>query len=189
MKISDKKVEQRILEAASRFIFQRGVRGWNMDQLAAEAGIAKNTLYKMISSKEDIIERVIINYVQEVQSKMIDLMEKDLSYPDRLRQMMSYFPRLLGMASSQTLREVFLEYPGIQEAVLRHRDALTDRIIDFLQQGIDAGLLRSELQAEFIFKMLQALVVYFVRSSEQGALEHNLNQAFGYLMQGIQSDS
>lgn len=189
MKVRDKRVEQRVFDSASRLIFQRGIRGWNMDQLASEAGIAKNTLYKIISSKEEFIKKVILNSVHQIQGQMIDIIETDIAYLEKMERMMSFFPELLGMVSSGTLQEVFLEYPDIQEAVLQHRDEMTNRIISFIGQGIANGNLRSGLQPEFVFQMLQAVVVYFVRSSPQGdILQQNLKQAFNYLLNGIRAN-
>jgi AcrR family transcriptional regulator len=50
---------QRILETADRLFYQEGVRGVGIDRIIAEAGVAKMSLYKHFSSKDDLILSVL----------------------------------------------------------------------------------------------------------------------------------
>src|SRR4051794_16000068 len=50
---------QRILEAADRLFYQHGIRAVGIDRVIAEAGVAKMSLYKHFSSKDDLILAVL----------------------------------------------------------------------------------------------------------------------------------
>ena len=56
-KKNDKNIHDNILTVAERLLLAYGIKGWNMDSVAQEAGIAKNTLYKIIDSKEQADRR------------------------------------------------------------------------------------------------------------------------------------
>ncbi|MEU7159874.1 TetR/AcrR family transcriptional regulator [Streptomyces chrestomyceticus] len=46
---------QRVLEAAARLFYERGVHAVGVDLIAAEAGVTKKTLYDRFGSKEQIV--------------------------------------------------------------------------------------------------------------------------------------
>jgi AcrR family transcriptional regulator len=50
---------QRILETADRLFYQDGIRAVGIDRIIAEAGVAKMSLYKHFSSKDELILSVL----------------------------------------------------------------------------------------------------------------------------------
>jgi AcrR family transcriptional regulator len=48
-----------ILEAAARLFFERGYQSTSVGQIAAEAGVAVQTIYNSLGSKRDVLERVL----------------------------------------------------------------------------------------------------------------------------------
>ncbi|MFZ5642913.1 MAG: TetR/AcrR family transcriptional regulator [Bacillota bacterium] len=188
MKANDKQIEQRILERTAEIIFDRGIRGWSMDQLAADVGLAKNTLYKIINSKEELIERVIIGYIRSVQTRMVEIINQERDYIIALEKITSEFPTLLNSLYTGSMQEIFLEYPSIEKRVRAHQDEMTIRIITFLKTGIDKGVLRSDAKPEFFFEILQALILHFIKTGTKGAeLADKLRLAFNFLIKGIKN--
>lgn len=53
-----------VLKAAQHLIAERGYAAMSMDDLAAEAGISKPTLYMHFSSKESVVGEVAVNRMQ-----------------------------------------------------------------------------------------------------------------------------
>jgi len=49
------KTREHLLDVASRLFYRKGIRVVGVDEIVAEAGIAKMTLYKYFPSKEDLI--------------------------------------------------------------------------------------------------------------------------------------
>jgi AcrR family transcriptional regulator len=49
----------RIFEAAKRLFYKSGIRGVSVDAIAAEANTTKVTLYRVFSSKDELIEKVL----------------------------------------------------------------------------------------------------------------------------------
>ena len=46
---------QRVLEAASRMFYERGIRAVGVDAIAEEAGVTKVTIYKNFGSKDELV--------------------------------------------------------------------------------------------------------------------------------------
>ncbi len=186
MKVHDKVIEERILERTAALISRLGLKGWNMDVLAADVGLAKNTLYKIINSKEELVERVAIRNVKKVQLRLAEIVEGEGDYLDVLKNLIREFPLLLQAVRADSMREIFLEYPAVEKRVKLHQDELTDRIIGFIGEGIEAGFLRSNVTAEFIFDLLRAIVIFQIRSGAVGdALSKKVELSFECLFFGL----
>jgi AcrR family transcriptional regulator len=59
-------VRQRIVETADRLFYQDGLRAVGIDRIIAEAEVAKMSLYKHFSSKDDLILAVLEHREQQV---------------------------------------------------------------------------------------------------------------------------
>jgi AcrR family transcriptional regulator len=73
-----------ILQAAQQLIAERGFAAMSMDELAAQAGISKPTLYLHFSSKEHVVAEVAVNRMQLL-----------IEYIDQVPQQLTPFARLL----------------------------------------------------------------------------------------------
>jgi AcrR family transcriptional regulator len=57
--VSAEATRRAIVEAASRLFFERGYHGAGVDEIAAAAGVAVQTIYNSIGSKRDLLVRVL----------------------------------------------------------------------------------------------------------------------------------
>jgi len=186
MKTNDSRVEQRIFRETAELISRKGIKGWNMDQLAEAAGLAKNTLYKIVGSKENLLKRVTLGYIMDVQSKLSEVMTKNDDYMTAFENVISIFPELLNGLNADSVHEIFLEYPDIEICVRSHQDAVTGNILDFIQKGIDAGVLINTLDVMQVFETLQAIVLYYMKK-ELSSKERSerISDSIRYLLLGI----
>lgn len=186
MKTNDLRVEQRIFQKTAELISQKGIKGWNMDQLAEATGLAKNTLYKIIGSKENLLQRVTHGYINDVQNKLSEIMANNEDYLTAFKKAIYIFPDLINGYYADHMHEIFLEYPEIEICVRSHQDDVTRHIIDFIQKGIDIGVLNSTLDTMQVFETLQAIVLYYMKkelsSKEKSA---RISNSIRYLLQGI----
>jgi len=188
MKANDSRVEQRIFQKTAELISRKGIKGWNMDQLAEASGLAKNTLYKMIGSKENLLLRVTIEHVKGVQSNLSEILADKRDYLSTLEAAAAIFPDLLNIHSTEQIREIFLEYPDIEVCVRSHQDDSTKVLMDFIQKGIDNGVLRDSIDAMQVYEILQAIILFYMKkdlnSEDRSA---RISTSIGYLMRGIRN--
>lgn len=57
--IAAEQTQQAIVRAASGLFFERGYHGTSIARIAAEAGVAVQTIYNSVGSKRDLLERVL----------------------------------------------------------------------------------------------------------------------------------
>ncbi|MEY4429950.1 MAG: hypothetical protein RLZZ182_2639 [Pseudomonadota bacterium] len=62
--------EQAIIESASRFLAEKGFESMTVDEVAADVGIAKASLYKHFASKEALAAAAMTRFLQRVQAEL-----------------------------------------------------------------------------------------------------------------------
>jgi TetR/AcrR family transcriptional repressor of mexJK operon len=61
-----------ILEAGTTLFLRHGYRGTSMDEIAAAAGVSKQTVYKHFADKESLFSEIVISTVEEVAKPVHD---------------------------------------------------------------------------------------------------------------------
>ncbi len=62
--------EQAIIESAARFLAEKGFESMTVDEVAADVGIAKASLYKHFASKEALAAAAMTRFLQRVQAEL-----------------------------------------------------------------------------------------------------------------------
>ncbi|HUJ64250.1 MAG TPA: TetR/AcrR family transcriptional regulator [Acidimicrobiales bacterium] len=136
----------RIIDAALRAFGTRGYDATSLDALAAELGIRKQSILYYFNSKEALLDAAI----DEAGDEMIASLERALAGPaqgwDRVDSVVrSVFrlaarrPELLGL-----LREVSRLGPPSATRFTAILGPFIERATGFLEEGMDAGLLRQQ---------------------------------------------
>lgn len=175
---------------AQKFIFERGIGNWNMDDLAKDAGITKRTLYKIIDSKEKLIEEILIGFIKGTHEEINRIINNEDDYFAAAYAIMKKFPELINRMNSHFIRDIYLQYPEMENVVNARRNELSAGVISFIDKGIRNGYLRKDLNPEFILQLFLAQVTYFIKySGSEVVFADQLTQAFDALLKGIREQN
>ncbi len=83
---SDQDVREQIVAAASRVYRKWGMKKTTMEDIAAEAGKGKATLYYYFKSKEEVFQSVLERHFFEIQQTIKQEMNKVTSATDKLKR-------------------------------------------------------------------------------------------------------
>src|SRR6056297_569876 len=103
-----------------------------MDQLAAETGMAKNTLYKIIGYKEDMIKEIYLNKTKSIERQVKVTVNKDENYFEKFLELDKMFLDLIRYTESRQAREVFLEYPQVENEIRKIKEKINNHIINII---------------------------------------------------------
>src|SRR5262249_39680328 len=74
LQLADRRTEDaarlRIVAAARRYFFTHGFRGVTMEDLAAELGMSKKTLYAHFPKKTAVVEAVLLDKFQDIEATL-----------------------------------------------------------------------------------------------------------------------
>jgi TetR/AcrR family transcriptional regulator, regulator of autoinduction and epiphytic fitness len=150
--------EEAIVEATNRLLASKGYESMSMDDIAAEVGIAKGSLYRHFDSKESLAGAVMVRLLQRTRAAL-DGLPADLQAGARLEALLRWTlaERLAGgvphlPSASPSLRDALLANRAYMDELME----LSDAVGALIQQAKKDGSLRADLRDEFVLYTLYA---------------------------------
>jgi AcrR family transcriptional regulator len=151
---------QRIVEAARAHFFNHGFRSVTMDDLAAELGISKKTLYAHFASKTALLEAVLANKFESVSSTLEQITrEHPHDFSTTLHRLLAGTQRELDEIKPPFVRDMRLKAPHVFKIIERRRAQMIQRYFGKLfVEGQRAGLVRKDVAAKLMIEILLGAV-------------------------------
>ncbi|MDO9491609.1 TetR/AcrR family transcriptional regulator [Acetobacterium sp.] len=183
---NDKKktTQEKINKAAQTLVFLYGIKGWNMDECAKEAGVTKRTLYKYIDSKEKLVEKVLFDYIQNTQAALVQQLSNIPDFLTGLETILDIYPALIMKMNSRVIQDIFKQFPTIEEHLINNRLSFTADIKNYIQQGQRQGVVNSEADVDTIIEIMQSLIIYYSKSNPEQFGE-KIRESFKMVIYGI----
>jgi AcrR family transcriptional regulator len=142
---------QTIIEGAYKIIIEHGIRNVSMDDVCRMLGISKKTLYHYVENKADLLKKISL-YIQEtIKKRMEELEQTDLNAIDVLLEMSKIASVKHFRINSMITFEFRKYYPQVfNEYLCVKRDLLIENIKKNIDQGINEGLYRQDLNKDII---------------------------------------
>ena len=147
-----------ILDATNRLLGDKGYEAMSMDDIAAEVGIAKGSLYKHFESKEALAAAVMVRLLEQTRAAL-DALGPGRPAIERLEGLLRW---TLSQRLAGSVPHLPSTSPALQQSLLAHRDymdrllSLSERIGEMIREARADGSLRTPLRDEFILYTLYA---------------------------------
>lgn len=142
----DAEVRAKILEAADRLYYTRGIQAVGMDTLRAETGVSLKRLYALFPSKESIVEQVLIGRHRMWNA----LVESAVDVDDPRRRLLAIYDMLArwfdqdgfrGCMFINSFGELGATAPRVAEIVREHKSGFQARLAEIVAEaGAPASL-------------------------------------------------
>lgn len=150
-------LQEEIVRVAAKCFGDVGYRATTLDTVAAEVGVSKVTLYKYVTSKEELLCRVFDRTIQTFRAGLRQIVDQPLPADEKMRRIIRYQVTLL--ASHLPFLRVFfseesdLPRPMARRAAQEKRDY--DRAIErVVREGIAEGRFRNLPPTPVVFGVL-----------------------------------
>lgn len=185
-KVQNPEIRDMVLQKAAGFIARRGPKGWSTAELARECGLAKNTLYKIIGSKQELVETVVLGQIDTTTAFLKAIIRQESGYRSAALRMVAEGPSLLAGRPRVPFPEIFLEYPALERKALDYQKRAAAEIIQFIRQGQAGGHIRGDMAPEFLYDLIRGIADHYARAGLEGdLLADALHKAFICLREGV----
>lgn len=154
----------RILRHAREHFFAHGYCSCTMDDLAAELGMSKKTLYVHFAGKEAIMRAVIEQLGREIRTDAEALLaNRQLGFAEKLRGFAEGMVQRLALLNPRTLRDLQRFAPDLHELTVEMRQRNIPYIFGrFIEEGQLSGKVRADISpvfaVEFFLQAMQGLI-------------------------------
>ncbi len=160
-------IQQRIIEHARDRFFASGFSKVTMDELSADLGISKKTMYQFFPSKNDLIDRVIALQMAEMAGLINASMKNPESFIDKLYATWLVIGRMACRISKSILDDMRRYRPDLWKRIDEMRKkVIVENFTRLIDEGIGRGLVRSDVNKQ--------VVVLMYLSSIQGVVNPEL---------------
>ena len=169
----------KILTAAMKGFHQRGIRALKMDDVSAELGISKRTLYEIFDKKEDLLFEAMKHYhcerSEKVQMKVMrcrNVMEIILEiYRTKVEEFQQTNPNFYADLE---------KYPQVMEFLEGENEKNRENFLRFMDRGIQEGFFRSDVNYELATRLFNALGNYVMQNKVY--LQYSMEDIFKNLI-------
>lgn len=159
-----------ILDAADKLFCKNGVEKTTMEQLAAEAGYSKPTLYGYFKDKDEVYFALVLEFMEKIVVKVDKAINEQTAFNDTFSKICQdvfrlatryplYFEGLIGTINVNIKAD---DTPQIYKDIYHLGEALNEKLIALLQQGKDEGIINIALD--------NSAILLFVWSSLAGII-------------------
>ncbi len=135
-------MKEKILQGTMNVFRQKGIK-FTMDDLAADLGMSKKTIYTVFSDKESLLIE-LVDYVFDTikESESVVMADTTLDTTDKLRRILSVMPETyMGMDFGQ-LHMIRGKYPKAYERIEQRLESGWEQTIELIDQGVAEGVFR-----------------------------------------------
>jgi AcrR family transcriptional regulator len=178
---------QRIVTAAREHFFAHGLRSVTMDDLAAELGMSKKTLYAEFPSKTDLLRAVLLDKINSVEADLEHIMaQSSANALAALQQLLACMQRHTEEIQPPFVRDIRREAPELFKLVESRRRELIQRYFGrIFDDGRREKIIRSDISTEMILEILLGAVQSIMNPPKIEALGVTPKAGYGAIISVI----
>lgn len=130
-------IKARIISSCRDLISKKGFRNWTVDQLTADAGVSRRTLYRYFDSKDEIIAAVIDTFLSESAEVIDNILVKENNPADIIKRIIQHiYTKGKFITHPQSLEDLKIYYPYLWDKIDAFRTKQISKVITvFIQSG------------------------------------------------------
>lgn len=159
MSARDAHRREKLLDATVALVLRSGVRRTSIDEIARDVGISKGAVYLEFSSKAALVDAAVRRELSDYIAQTCSRVEAD---PEGGRLSGIYRHSIAVLLERPFMRVLYADNGRILDGLLRGPERYRPRVLlgtAFLQELIDAGLLRTDVDPAVTSHLLSVLSV------------------------------
>ena len=148
----DVEIKEKILLSTKDMFYKYGYSKVTMEEIAANLGISKRTLYKHFSNKEHILKEIVNVAKCEIETYVDNLIEdKETEFIIKLQNFMAFVVSHFSRLSNPIVQDLVKNQPEVWKEIQQFRKKNAhDCFSRLIKQGIENGIFRDDINSEVV---------------------------------------
>jgi TetR/AcrR family transcriptional regulator, cholesterol catabolism regulator len=145
--------KERILQKANDLFMRYGIRSITMDEIAAQLGISKKTIYQYFTDKDEMVEGVVDNHIKENEGKCIRFRSQSENAIQEIFIAVDETEEMLKVMNPLIMYDLEKHHPKSHKKLADHIYRFMYLIVkENLQRGIQEEFYRPEVNLDIVAK-------------------------------------
>ena len=146
--------EQVWLDQVESLFFRFGIKSITMDDVAAELGISKKTLYQLVESKDDLVLKVMANYVSREKTQCVSFSAQAPNAIEEILLVVDCNAQEMSQMKTNIVNDLQKYHREAWNMLQKyHHDFVFKIIRDNIIRGRNEGLYREDFDMDIISKL------------------------------------
>ncbi len=146
--------KDRILTRAAALFMRNGVRSVSMDDIAAELGMSKKTLYRTFTNKDEIVLGFMSTHLCQAQGECARFASSAADAVQEMLTISAWADQQFSNIHPSIFHDLRKYYPTAWTLFSAHKTTfILEQIIRNLRRGIAEGLFRTDLDVEVLARL------------------------------------
>ncbi|MEZ4825692.1 MAG: TetR/AcrR family transcriptional regulator [Bacteroidia bacterium] len=147
-------IQNRILARATQLFLQKGVKSISMDEIAADLGVSKKTIYHHFATKAALVYEISLEYFRQEKLMMEEIGRQAVNALDELVRVVNWTLRFIQNVHPGVVYDIQKYYPQAWALFDDYKNGLVlTKLEENLVRGISEGFYRSEINVEMVARM------------------------------------
>jgi TetR/AcrR family transcriptional regulator, biofilm operon repressor len=152
-------MKEKIITKGTELFLKLGFKSVTMDDIAAEMGISKKTIYKYFSNKEILIEETVAATHETIDRSIEYILSQNYNPIQENFEIRKMFKILFQAADTSPLYQLKKHYPEIHGKMMcKEMDDCNRFLKQNIEKGIAQGLYRADLDIERVTRFYYTLI-------------------------------
>lgn len=129
--------QKKWVEKLSTLFLKQGIKKISMDRVVVHLGVSKATFYRFFQSRDELIDRIIEQYLQQFEGFEAILHDHSKDYFSRFIETFAYFASPMMGLSNVFLRDLREYYPGQLEKIQEFQGHILKELGKYYKEGIE----------------------------------------------------
>ena len=173
--MTERETKQRIQKAAHDLVMQYSIRSVSMDDIAANLGMSKKTIYQYFKDKDELVEAVVDDIIETNQCACNDDIDKAENAVHEIFLVMDMMAEMFKSMNPSILYDMQKYHPAAFGKFKKHKNEFLYNVcIQNLQRGVKEELYRPEIAIDILCRYRVETMFIPFNPEFQQSLKHGL---------------
>lgn len=150
-------VRQAVIQAATQYIKDHGLRSFTMDELAHSLRMSKRTLYQVFSDKEDLVVQCFEANHKVRMERVAEIMAGSEDVLDVILKVITFEMQNFGDMRPATIDEL-QKFPKVLALLDKHHQEQSTQGEHFFEKGVEQGLFLPGIDYAIVDYMMHNMI-------------------------------